>query len=219
MVEFVALAEPPQELIRIAKKEAENIPTIDKIIFDKKIPPKIIEDALAVYIPASKTIIIDLHACFVTQNWHSTLIKANAWFNCLIALHHEIKHGIQCIDPKWDESDEDKIEKNANDYAHHKLVSWTENGQIPPINEMGYIGKTIIAFINKEYDNYITELNQEIDTLDTHAAAPAKAAATVAYQSEKEINPLLEAIEKKSLGLIVKNQKFLTAYEYIHIGD
>lgn len=220
MVDFIALANPPQELVRIAKKEAEGLRTLKKIIFDKKISPTIIEDALSVYIPATKTIIIDLHKCFTTNNWPNTLIKANAWFNVLVALYHEVKHAKQCINPNWVELDEDKMEQDANTYAQNKLLTWTKDGQVPPITEMGYIGDQIISFINKEYDNYyIDELNMEIDTLYTHAAAPAKSTAMLNYQTAEEVTPLLDAISTKSLGLIVNNQKFLTAYEYMHIGD
>lgn len=194
--------EAPKLIIEIAESVLPDI----TIIFG--IDKRVTQGKCGVCIPKKKTIVIDMRSCLEA----TALIKAGmlvisaAWYNLLYTLNHEIHHA---------QGNEDEAE--ANTYAQKQVEQWSENNQVPPLNEMGWMGMELKMLLNHLYKVHPKRISLEIDAIGK-AAATAKTAAAMRDFDYTETQVLIDAIREGYVGAMINKIPCLSANEFFTLG-
>lgn len=222
MIEIITKRNPPEELIKIADQDLNNITTVEHIIFDAF---HLEEGILGGFKPSDKLIAIDLGNCLTNTTFmkQGMLHIPGVWFNMLWALYHEIAHAIQ-VEGKPELADlekpTDELDNEAQDFAAESITEWAEENKPPTIEEMGWAGEQLRFAVNMTYPQDMGQkLLSEIDAteaggiglLDTIVTCHPKVSVKDEYKS------LCELIDSGEQGVIVNGQRYMDAKGFFSI--
>jgi len=213
----------PPELIRVAVHEAEVCNTVNTIIFDAFI--KDLNGDKGAFAPETGTLIIDMGACILDTAWmkRGFMVIANAWFNLLMTVYHEMAHAAQ-LDEEPELMSLDALpehyEEEATRTAGLAVLNWAdEHETVPTLNELGWVGDQLKILLNKLYTEMPEVVDEELNLEGTNMVAYAQEGAESSreYNSAEEIAVLLKQIDDGVIGKKVGEKRYLTAYEAIGI--
>lgn len=219
--------DPPQELVRIVNELYSTIRSIKQVIFDGNID--LLHGKMAVFVPDTGSIIIDLAACAKDIRWmkKGSLYVPNVWFNMLYCVYHEYAHAKQVLVKGWEDVDKAILEAGADHEAIDLMVEWAGAGKIPKLREMGWVINLIRDKLNKAYITNQNITNYEIDALDSNAAAFASTATLLSTEyitSTKEDQTMLmenlcEHVQSGDIGVTIRGIGYLYPEEFLMIDD
>lgn len=190
------------------------------------------ESQTGVFIPSTKTVIIDLGNILNNYDFHrmGMLYTAGVWYTALWTIFHEIIHGRQVeADPGFIEliektTSSTDMQSLAKDYERAVMITikdlmqdYVINNPLPPLDEWGWLGEKVIGAVNDLYAKGDTRLIDEIDALKQGAVAGIPSI-LVAYKfSDPRI--LYEEIDKGHLGLKLNGNHYLTAPDFFGLDE
>jgi len=175
------------------------------------------------FLPDEKTIIIDIGHCITNHYWldRGATSIANAWFNMIYTLFHELKHARQLSErPELVQMAHltDEYETDAREYGFLSLEEWSINdGVIPELDELGVAGETLKESLNQLYASATEEVDIELSAQGTNLAGyMAKTATTLVENGEmsvEEVHAAFIDMAVNSLG----NQNMITSEQFVNL--
>jgi len=217
MTQIIEMEEVPAALLKVAQQEAEDVSTVDAIVFGAFM--EITAGCLGTYAPELKTIYIDMGNALHEKALYNTgmMFIPNVWYAILWALGHEVEHARQLeVEPKLIEFNKlpQEYEDAAMQAGEDLILEWSEAHNVPPLNELGWIGKQLIVMLNAMYTTH-PDIADETDYLAAGAAAPLSAVLAHHEFTERGKRFLIEDIDVGKIGVKVGNERFLTANEFL----
>lgn len=217
MTQIIAMEEVPAALLKVAQREVEDVSTVDAIVFGAFL--EVTAGCLGTYMPETRTVYIDMGNALHEKALYNTgmMFIPNVWYAILWALGHEIEHARQLeAEPKLIEFSRlpQEYEDAAMQAGEDLILEWSEEHNVPPLNELGWIGKQLIVMLNAMYTTH-PDIADETDYLAAGAAAPLKAVLASHKFTENGLRILLEEMDKGKMGVKVGGERFLTAYEFL----
>jgi hypothetical protein len=224
----------PPSLTKLISEVYESSTVIDKVILVGGTDQ--MDDKMGVYVPDTKSIIIDILACMRNRQWadKGMAFVPNAWCNLIYTVYHEGIHAEQ-----YESFGEDifAIERNDLEYdaevrALEATIGWFGvNKSTPPLAELGWLGAQIQALFNKWYSQTPDAVSNEINLLGTEAGGLAISAAQSPaleeniqmltlpqeYKDASGGARLLEAAERGDVGLKIKGTPYLRVGDILEI--
>jgi hypothetical protein len=216
-MEIIINKEAPPSLIQIIHEAYEGIDNIKAVLVDAYILPP---GDLAGFEPDTGRVIIDMGHCMTNIGWMSlgAYLIPNAWLNLMLAVHHELVHACQVTDkPELAKLDElpPELEAEANDIAMDAVHSWFKaGGQIPQLENMGWLGEEIAKVLNGIYDNNPHTVLEEMKLLQLGGVANVEKLIT----SQPHFNDpdhLRTLIDVGEFGLKIGDKLYLRGDEFI----
>lgn len=241
-MKILQTSEAPQALLQLILTEYQGLSTIQEVIllgetgepFRELYPGK-----LGVYVPSTESIIIDMKECLKNQQWMQQGMNfvANVWCNLIYTIFHEGAHAEQMLtedivfdEATWDIQHE-ILDHKADITAKEKMIDWFEDHKdVPPIEELGWIGKHIQKLFNHIYSERPDFINEEMDLWGI--GMPAERAAQSPnlkgdigmlknvpqiYKDAPEAVRLIDAIDSGNVGTIVKGRPCLRIGETLEL--
>lgn len=178
-----------------------------------------INGALAIFIPGSKKIVMDLGNCLTNQNFmkQGLMWIPSIWFNMLFAFYHELGHVIQMEEnPKLAKREEPTkaMEKDADTFAIGCVKDWTKdtNNKMPTLDEMGWIGRQIKKAANLYYPS--TLFNAILSEIKPCESGGVGRISTMAAYQEAIAEAEEELYQDEGFGIVVDGKKYMTAEEF-----
>jgi hypothetical protein len=217
MTQIIEMVEVPAALMEVAKREVEDVSTVDAIVFGAYL--EVTDGCLGTYAPENKTIFIDMGNALNEKAMYNSgmMFIPNVWYAILWAIGHEVEHARQLeIEPTLIEFDRlpQEYENNAMQAGEDLVLEWSEENNIPPLNELGWLGKQLIVMLNAMYTTH-PDIADETDYMAAGAAAPLDAVLANHEFTEKGERILIEDIDAGKMGVKIGNARFLTANEFI----
>lgn len=203
--------EVPPDIVRLAHDQFSVYPCVRQVLFivDKA---KQLEGHLAVFVPDTGSVIIDLDACVHDLRWmdKGATFIANAWFNLLYSIYHEAQHAWQIM------AERAPNEEACDEYALDRMFEWCETHPLPQVEDMGYIGERIKVVLNGLWMKHASVVENEIRVCGVVAAHAKIAAHKIShYEDQAQRAALMTAIEEGQVGKIISGEPYLTASEFI----
>jgi len=210
--------DPPLAAVLIVDEAAKGISTIEKVLFDTFFFEECTPSA---YCPQEHMIIIDLGHCLMSPYFirQGMMFYPGIWFNVLWSFHHEVYHAKQLeADPSladW-EGLPPSLEGEADQYTANKVMDWCANGgQIPKINEMGWMGDQVKALINAHYhDETGDKLIRQLEATRLNAVAEFRDVVTLKDMQMEISLAMLDDILAGKMGIVKDNMSYLTSTEF-----
>jgi len=217
MTQIIEMVEVPAALIEVAKREVEDVSTVDAIVFGTYL--EVTSGCLGTYTPESKTVFIDIGNALHEKALYNSgmMFIPNVWYAIMWALGHEIEHARQLeAEPTLIEFDKlpQEYEDGAMQAGEDLILEWSEDHNVPPLNELGWLGKQLIVMLNAMYTTH-PDIADEADYLNAGAAAPLEAVLAKHEFTERGKRFLIEDIDAGKIGIKVNNARFLTANEFL----
>jgi len=221
-MDIILKKEAPLELIRLISEEYSKAPLIQRVIIDINIPELAEKKALGAFDPVNRTVYIDMMNCLSDGRWmeKGALFIPNVWMNLLFVVYHELEHARQILyNPQLiqEEGMPQELEDEANEFAIDCMFDWFQDGKmIPPLNEMGWIGESIIDTLNALVSRMPDMVREELDTYKAGATAIVEKVIS-AHDHFNDVDLLLSEIDTGNIGLKVNGQRYLTANEFLAV--
>lgn len=207
--------EIPPALVKLAHKEFGPHPIVRQIIFAGDCA-ELVEGHMAVFVPDTGSVVIDLDACVQDLRWmdKGATFIANAWFNVLYCIFHEAQHAWQVS------SSAPESEENADNYALDRMFEWVEANGMPQLDEMAYVGERIKVVLNAMWAKHESIVENEIKACGV-AAADAMCAASKepTFENQKQIAALDTEIREGKVGHVLNGRAYLRADEFLALGS
>ena len=218
-VKIILHEEVPPAIVNIVREEFDPLGVVDQILLTRNC--ELLEGRMAAFVPATGSVVIDLDACIKDLRWmeKGATFIANAWFNLLYCIYHEACHakqvekGLAIILP------DDMLEIHADKSAIEDMMEWAMQHDMPALEEMGYVGEKIKKTLDRLRIKQPAMVELELNACGKGVAI-ARVAATrceTEYDTKKSIASLETAIDDSEVGVIINNDKYLKAEEFINI--
>ena len=186
-MEIVQHVEAPAELVRLIKKHYKTITTIDRVLIIGGAPLgpiPLLEGKLGVFVPGTKSVVLDMKACMENQQWMAKGMTyiANIWCNLIYTILHEGAHGKQFMDSAIEfnaDSDIDEVleevktawevqreilDHDADIEAMEQMIDWFATAKnVPSLRNLGWVGQQIKILFNNLYSKAPDLINQEME--------------------------------------------------------
>jgi hypothetical protein len=220
MVQIAEAVQAPAEFVDIIRRNTEFIPTIRAVVIGAFFDHMKVGNRIGCYMPQQQTVYIDLGNLLQAQTLHSKgmMFIPNLWYTLLFALHHEIEHGLQLFQiPALAEYDKlpQEYEDAADKAAWQAIEEWAfhNEGHIPPLDKMGWLGKQLIVMLNSMYTSH-PEIADEPEAYPFGAAAELEAVFALHEFTDRSKQILREEIDRGTYGVKVADRRYITAYEF-----
>jgi hypothetical protein len=113
----------------------------------------------------------------------------------------------------------DLLEVHADENALEDMMEWAMQHNMPTLEEMGYVGKKVKEALNRLQNKRPDLVKFELNACG-EGVALARVAATrcaIEYDTEESIASLETAIDGGWVGVIINDNKYLNAEEFINI--
>ena len=216
-VRIVELVETPKELLNVAQNEVTDVSTVTAVVFGAFLD--ITAGHIGTYIQEAKTAFIDLGNAMHDNALYNAgmMFIPGIWCSVLWAIGHEIEHARQVeAEPSLIRFNKlpQEYEDAAMQAGEDLVLEWTEVHKVPPVTEMGWLGKQLVVMLNALYTKN-PNITDEVDYLSTGAAAPLEAVFATHEFTEKGKQYLVEDIDAGKIGVCINGKRFLTANEFL----
>ena len=179
--------EAPAELVLLIEDHYKTITTIDTVLLIGGTLLKdvaVLEGKLGVFVPGTKSVIIDMDACMKNQQWMDKGMTyiANIWCNLIYTALHEGAHGRQLMNSAIKfgaDSDIDEVleevkaawevqreilDHDADIEAMEQMIDWFATGKnVPSLRDFGWVGQQVKILFNNLYSEAPDFINQEME--------------------------------------------------------
>jgi len=220
-MEIIQQTDVPKAMIALISNEYENISTIEKVIILAGTDQ--LEGQMAVFVPGTDSVIIDLKACMENQQWmkRGMGFVPNTWCNIIYAVFHERIHAEQFRDLGEDmfEMAEEDLDEDADIRALELMIDWFEtNKKVPVLDELGWVGAQIKQLFNDLYIEAPEFVDMEMSMLGTEAGGLAMGMRMNHYfEDEEKFNGMLLQIMHGDIGLNVQNNACLRVGDVLEV--
>jgi hypothetical protein len=241
-MKIVQHVEAPAELIRLIKKHYKTITTIDTVLIIGGTPlgpVPLLEGKLGVFVPGTKSVILDMKACMEDQQWlnKGMTYVANVWCNLIYTILHEGAHGKQLMDgvisddlATW-EVQREILDHDADVEALETMIDWFSTiKNVPSLRDLGWVGQQVKILFNNLYSKAPDFINQEMEVwgagmLVEEAAQIPALKGDIAhmdlpqeYKDAPEIVRLIDAIDTGNAGMVVNGRRCLRVGEALELS-
>lgn len=217
-MEYLLYADPGPEAVRLAEEAFKGFENVDKVIFTSN---QI--DKMGKFIPGTKSVVIDLER--VVKNRDLVITKGMflhiaIWCNLVYTIYHEAAHAQQFQQEGWAEIPQDMdlevVEAEAHAIAFDKTADWFISHEMPPIPEMGYLGRRIADHMNHLFAMGNPMMEEEVSLLKTQAAGRADVFTRLNGDFDGESESLLfDRIDEGAFGCLHNGVRYLKANEIL----
>lgn len=214
-VEIIEMEEAPEDLKNLVLFEADDITTIEKVIFAAFVQDM---STIGCYYPKDRTILLDM--CNALQDTYfydkGMMFIPGVWYNLIFTIGHEVCHAIQ-LEAMPELINYDKLpqeyEDMADEYGLELVHAWAEtHNRVPELDAMGWLGKQLVMLLNNAYTRN-PNITDELDCL--RAGAVADLDAVLVRETDEELKKrTIKDAEDGKIGIKMNNKRFLTAYEF-----
>jgi len=219
MIQLIELVEAPPLLTQLATLETASLRSgvVNTIVFGAYMDH--MDSCVGSFSPNMKRIHIDLGNALNDSAMYTAgmLFIPNTWFTAMWALYHEIEHARQLhAEPALIEFETlpQEYEDMAMQAGEDALLSWSRYNSIPPLDQLGWLGKQLVLMLNNMYTRH-PDVADEVNNLELGAAAELEAVFASWEFTPKGRQVLIEEIDAGNIGLKIGNDRFLTAYEFL----
>ena len=211
-------AEPaPPLLKKLAIEMAEGI--AERVVFGAYI--KGMENYIGTYAPESKTLYIDMGNMLLKSYYYDKgmLFIPSMWFSAIYSIAHEAEHALQLeAEPTLIEFDElpQEYEDMAKKTGHEEVIKWSRQ-PIPPLEEMGWIGKQLVVMLNEAYP---ATVGMTDEPKYMAAGAVAELHTAIAHHPHYDAGDgeeMRNEIDAGKMGVKIADKYFLTANEFLNM--
>ncbi len=211
-------AEPAPPLLKeLAIEMVEGI--AKKVVFGAYI--KGMENCIGTYAPESKTLYIDMGNMLLKSYYYDKgmMFIPSMWFSAIYSIAHEAEHALQLeAEPTLIEFDElpQEYEDIAKKTGHEEVIKWSHK-PIPPLEEMGWIGKQLVVMLNAAYPA-TAYMSDEPKYMAVGAVAELHTA--IAHHSDynaDDTKAVQDEIDAGKMGVKIADKYFLTANELLNM--
>ena len=219
MIQIIEMVEAPVELKELVRREANGVSTIESVVFGAFMQH--MEGTVGTYSPKMKTIYIDVGNALTNQSLYKRgmMFIPGIWCTLIWAIGHEVQHALQLeVEPRLIEFDAlpQEYEDGAMDYGEELLKNWMNFNKIPPIDQMGWLGKQLVVLLNTMYSKH-PEVAEEIDLLKHGAVASLEAVFAIWDLTDKEKEVMRKDVDNEKIGVKVGEARYLKASEFLGI--
>lgn len=218
MTQLIELVEVPAALRKIIRSETADLEgVIETIVVGAYIQD--MDGTTGTFVPETKTVYLDLGNALNESALYNAgmMFIPNVWYTLLWAFGHEVEHGCQLeADPELIEFEKlpQEYEDMAMQAGEDLVLRWAQLNTIPPLEELGWLGKQLVVMLNVMYTKH-PELSNEPHQYQLGAAATLKSVLALHEFTTNGKEVLIQEIDAGNIGLKIGNDRFLTAYEFL----
>ena len=217
-IDILEVVSAPKSLIDLILEECATALDVRKVVIGAFMHK--MEGAYGLYDPINKTVYIDLGNCTLEPslcNKGMMFIPA-LWCTLIWTIGHEVEHARQLeLEPELITyyTLPQEYEDAAIEVGEDLVLSYTkENPIVPPLEELGWLGKQLVVMLNFMYSKH-PEITDESLYLPHGVGGTLEEAIACNEFTNKGRELLIEGVNAGDMGLIVNDRKFLSMHEMI----
>jgi len=237
-MKIIQHVEAPAASVRLIKNHYETITPIETVLLIGGDSTNLLGGKMGVFVPETKSVIIDMKACMEDQRWMAKGMTyiANIWCNLIYTILHEGAHGRQLMDGiEWDEAtwevQREILDHAADIEALEQMIDWfAQSKNVPSLRNLGWVGQQIQILFNNLYSKAPDLINQEMEVWGAGMLAEVAAQGpnlkgdigilkmAQEYKDAPEILRLYDAIDTGNVGMIINGRRCLRVGEALELS-
>lgn len=221
MIEVIKHVKVPQALVNLITSEYEGLYSVDTVILVGGTDQ--LDGALGVFVPDTKSVIIDLRACIMNKQWMNKgmAFVPNALCNIIHTIFHEAIHAEQyeVLGEDMYQVSKTDLDNDADIRALEKSIDWfSANNRTPTLDELGWVGEQIKTLFNGIYAKASKFVDVELSLLGSKAGGLAQGMSMMPdYQEPQTLTEMLHAVQTGDIGLRVAGNMCLTTGDFLEV--
>lgn len=239
-MEIIQQVVAPAELVDLIESHYKTITAIETVILVGGDPTNLLDGKLAVFIPDTKSVVIDMKACMEDQRWMAKGMTyvANVWCNLIYTVFHEGAHGKQLMDgmisddlAMW-KAQLEILDHDADITAMEQMIDWFAlRKNVPSLRNLGWVGEQVKTLFNNLYSKAHKLINQEMEVWGAGMLVEVAAQnpnlkgdigilnnVPQAYKDAPEAVRLIEAIDAGNVGMVINGKRCLRVGEALELS-